>query len=158
MDRLSRRRVLRGMLNGGAITVALPLLDVFLNGNGNALADGKPMPTRFGTWFWGCGMNTKVFTPKTFGANWDLLEETASLRNVKQHLNLLSNFNAFKDTSPNLCHYTGWVAMRTGIAPESGDHRPGETYDVTVSKKIGRTTRFQSLTATATGDVRTSFS
>ena len=158
MTELNRRRVLRGMLNGGAVTVALPLLNVFLNGNGNAMADGKPMPVRFGTWFWGCGMNAKVFTPKTFGANWELPEEIACLKDVKKHLNLLSNFNAFKDTSPNLCHYTAWVTMRTGIAPESGDHRPGETYDITVSKKIGRTTRFQHLTATATGDVRTSFS
>ena len=49
---LQRRRVLRGMLNGGAVTVALPLLNCFLNGNGNALADGKPMPIRFGTYYW----------------------------------------------------------------------------------------------------------
>ena len=47
---LDRRRLLRGMLNGGAVTLALPLLNTFLNGNGNALADGKPMPVRFGTW------------------------------------------------------------------------------------------------------------
>src|SRR4051812_40652012 len=99
MTDFNRRRVLRGMLNGGAVTVGLPLLDVFLNGNGTAMADSKPMPTRFGTWFWGCGMNAKVFTPKTFGTKWELPEEIAALKDVKQHLNLLSNFNAFKDTA-----------------------------------------------------------
>ena len=37
-------------------------------------------------------------------------------------------------------------------------NRPGETIDVTVSRKIGNATRFRSLSATATGDVRNSFS
>ena len=44
---MNRRRVLRGMLNGAAVTVALPILDVFLNSNGNAFADGSPLPVRF---------------------------------------------------------------------------------------------------------------
>ena len=69
MSGLNRRRVLRGMLNGGAITVGIPLLNCFLNSNGNAMADGSPMPLRFGTWFWGCGMNEKLFVPKKIGVN-----------------------------------------------------------------------------------------
>src|SRR5690606_39078788 len=44
---LNRRRVLKGLLNGGAVTVGLPLLNCFLNGNGTALADGGKMPVRF---------------------------------------------------------------------------------------------------------------
>jgi hypothetical protein len=35
---------------------------------------------------------------------------------------------------------------------------PGETIDVSIAKKIGSVTRFQTLTATATGNVRDSFS
>jgi hypothetical protein len=156
MKKVDRRRVLRGLLNGGAVTVALPLLDCFLDGNGQALADGKPMPVRFGTWFWGCGMNAKAFTPKTFGTTWELQEENAALQGVQKHLNLFSNFNAYLDSAPKFCHYSGWVVCRSGAAPQSQDHRPGETIDMTISKKIGRTTRFQQLTATATGDVRVS--
>ena len=155
---LTRRRVLRGILNGSAVTVALPLLDCFLNGNGTALANGKPMPVRFGTWFWGLGMDQKIFVPKKVGAGFELPEELESLKPIKDQINVFTNFNAFRDSSPLLCHYTGWVIMRTGIAPANGDNRPGETIDVTVSKKIGRTTRFQHLTATATGDVRNTFS
>jgi hypothetical protein len=158
MKTLSRRRVLRGMLNGCAVSVALPMLNCFLNESGTALASGQSMPVRFGTWFWGCGMNAKVFTPKQFGANWQLPEEIAALQRVKEHLNLFSNFNAFKDAAPNLCHHTAWVIARTGIAPQSDGDKPGETYDFTIAKKIGRSTRFQNLTATATGDVRTTFS
>src|SRR5437762_10693303 len=96
-SKINRRRVLRGMLNGGAVTVALPLLDCFLNGNGNALANGEPMPVRFGNWFWGCGMNTKIFTPATFGTKWELPEESAPLKKVQKHLNMFSNYNAYRD-------------------------------------------------------------
>jgi len=64
MKRLSRRRVLRGMLNGAAVSVALPLLDCFLNDNGTAMAGNAPLPLRFGTWTWGLGMSEAVFVPR----------------------------------------------------------------------------------------------
>lgn len=158
MANFNRRRVLRGMLNGGAVTVALPLLNCFLNGNGNALASGESMPIRFGTWFWGLGMNTKVFTPKQFGTHFEFPEETAPLGKVKQHINLFSNFNANRDGAPNLCHYSGWIIIRTGQAPLDRADRPTTTIDNVIAKKIGRTTRFPTLTATATGNPQTTFS
>ena len=158
LERLSRRRVLRGMLNGGIVTLGLPLLNCFLNENGTALASGAPMPMRFGTWFWGLGMDSQVFVPKTVGANWELPEELAALADIRPHLNLFTNFNAMRDSSPNLCHYTGWIITRTGSAPIGPEDRPGETLDVTISRVIGRMTRFQSLTAAANGDVRSTFS
>ncbi len=58
---LSRRTALKGMINGAGIVVGVPLLNAFLDGNGEALAatggaaGGAPMPVRFGTWFWGLG-------------------------------------------------------------------------------------------------------
>lgn len=158
LERLSRRRVLRGMLNGGIVTLGLPLLNCFLNENGTALASGAPMPMRFGTWFWGLGMDSQVFVPKTVGANWELPEELAALADIRPHINLFTNFNAMRDSSPNLCHYTGWIITRTGSAPIGPEDRPGETLDVTISRVIGRMTRFQSLTAAANGDVRSTFS
>ena len=40
---LTRRSALRGMLNGAAITVGVPLLDAFLDINGEAMAaTGSP--------------------------------------------------------------------------------------------------------------------
>jgi len=158
LKNLSRRRVLKGMLGGGAVVVALPLLDCFLNDNGTALASGAPMPVRFGTYFWALGMQDKVFVPKTIGPNYDLPPEIAALAGVREHVNVLTGFNAYNDTAPNEVHYTGWVIQRSGTAPAHGADLPGESIDVTVSRQIGATTRFQSLTATATGDVRNSFS
>ena len=64
--RFSRRSVLRGMLGGAAVYMGLPALDVFLNGNGTAFANGAPLPVRFGTYFWGLGLTD---TP-TGGTRW----------------------------------------------------------------------------------------
>lgn len=158
MADLSRRRVLRGMLNGGAVTVALPLLNCFLNESGTALANGRPMPIRFGTWAWGLGMTEQIFVPKKLGADFDLPEEIAAWAPIKRHVNLITNTTAFRDTYQNLCHYTGWVIARTGAAPKDSNDIPGETIDVTIANQIGRSTRFKSLSATATGDVRNTYS
>jgi hypothetical protein len=155
---LNRRRVLKGMMGGSAVTVGVPLLNLFLNGNGNALADGSPMPVRFGTWVWGLGMNDSIFTPKKTGRDFDLPEEIAALKPVQKHINLFTRFNTFKDGAPLMCHHTGWVILRSGIAPTPAVTRPGETIDVTVAKKIGNATRYSILSATATGDVRDSYS
>ena len=52
------KRLMRGTLRGyGDFEVGLPLLDCcLLNDNGTAMAaTGRPLPVRFGTWFWGLG-------------------------------------------------------------------------------------------------------
>ena len=67
MSKLSRRRFIKGTLNGGVVTVALPFLNCFLNENGTALANGAPIPMRFGTWSWGLGMSEAIFVPATRG-------------------------------------------------------------------------------------------
>jgi len=155
---ITRRRVLRGMLGGAAVSVALPLLDCFLNTNGTAYADGAPLPVRFGTWSWGCGMSKSIFVPKKIGADYDLPEEIVSFKPVRQHINLLTNFNGFRDAAPNLCHYTGWVIQRAGSPPMTNFDRPGQTIDVTVARKISGGARYQSLSVTATSDERDTLS
>ncbi|WP_129782417.1 DUF1552 domain-containing protein [Peristeroidobacter soli] len=158
MSNWSRRRVLRGIVNGGVVSVGLPLLNCFLNDNGTAHADGRPLPVRFGTWFWGCGMSAKVFVPTKFGTNYDLPEEIKAFKPIQQHMNMLTNYTAFLDGNENLCHFSGWVATRAGHAPKSREDRPGETIDITIANQIGRTSRFKTLTATATGEPRTTVS
>lgn len=105
MSTWNRRRFLRGTLKGAAVSVGLPLLDVFLNDSGSALANGAPIPLRFGTWSWGLGMSESIFVPKKTGANFDLPEEVAALAPVQKHLNMYTNFHVFKDDAPNMCHH-----------------------------------------------------
>jgi hypothetical protein len=46
----------------------------------------------------------------------------------------------------------------SGSSPKAGGDKPGETIDITIANQVGRTTRFKTLTAAATGDVRSSIS
>lgn len=148
---ISRRTVLRGMLGGAAVSLGLPLLDCFLNDNGTALAQGSPLPVRFGTWFWGCGMNPDRWVPTTEGSEYDLPPELEALAAVRQDVTVLSGFNTVLDGRPNLPHWTGVMAMLTGSVPEVEPQVPAPTLDVLISARIGTTTRFRSLEVNATG-------
>lgn len=154
----TRRRVLRGLLNGGAVSVALPFLNCFLNTNGTALASGAPMPVRFGTWFWGLGATNSIFVPKKVGRDYDVPTQLAPLKPYMDQINLITNLTALRDGEPNLCHHSGWIVGRAGIAPKSEGDKPGETLDITIANQIGRSTRFRTLTATASGDFRNTVS
>jgi len=154
--KLHRRAMLRGMLGASAIGVGLPLLDCFLNENGTALADGKPMPLRFGTWFWGLGHNPgRGIAPKTGPI--EFLAECQPLVPYKQHINYFSDFNAPMDGRVSAVHFTGWVACRTGTVPLRGGDIPDPTLDVLVSDAIGGSTRFRSLDLTSVGDPKDSY-
>ncbi len=156
---MDRRRMLRGVLSGGAVAVSLPLFECLLNTNGTAYAaTNEALPTRFGTWFWGCGMDPQIFIPTRVGAEFDLPEQLAALKNVKQHLNVFTNFRVFTDGSPNLCHYTGWVGLRCGAAPSGRGDLPEQSLDYTIADTIGAGTRFRQLNFAATGNPRHSYS
>jgi hypothetical protein len=157
--KISRRQLLRGVLNGAAVTVSLPFLECFLNESGTALAStAQPLPARFGTWFWGLGVNANIFTPKTVGAGYDLPLQMQALDKVRQHLNVFTNYNVLTDGRPNLCHYTGWVALRCGMAPAGRGQLPGQSLDVAIADAVGGGTRFRSLCLAATGAPRDSYS
>ena len=64
---------------GTAVSIGLPLFDYFLNDNGTALAEGAPLPVRFGTWFWGCGINPDRWVPSTEGAGYELSPELQAM-------------------------------------------------------------------------------
>lgn len=156
---LSRRTALKGMINGAAIAVGLPLLDLFLDGNGEALAaTGAPVPVRFGTWFWGLGVNPNRWFPSAPGANYDLKPELAPIRDYQSKISVLGNFNVMLDGAPNLPHSSGGPAIRTGRALTAERGLPGESFDVTIGDRIGTRTRFRALDVSAIGDPRNSLS
>ncbi len=155
---ISRRTVLRGMVGGAAVSLGLPLLDCFLNGNGTALAQGAPLPLRFGTWFWGCGMNPDRWVPENDGADYELSPELAALAGIKEQVSVLSGFNTVLDGRPNLPHWTGVMATLTGSVPAVEPEVPAPTLDVLISGRIGTATRFRSLEIAATGVPAQSYS
>jgi uncharacterized protein DUF1552 len=139
MAKWTRRKALKGMLGGSAVTVALPLLDCFLNGNGEALASGAPLPARFGTWFWGCGINAARWIPDKIGADYDLKPELLAIGPYKNKVTVLSGFNCVLGGRPNLAHWSGIMATFTGAAPSKGGMGGGTTDLPTIDCLVANT-------------------
>ena len=104
----TRRRLLRGMLAGSAVTVGLPILDCVLNDNGTAFADtGAPLPTRFASWFWPLGLGEKDYRPAEGGSNYAMPWQLQALNPFKKRLNLFSGSHVALDGAANQTHFTG---------------------------------------------------
>ncbi len=155
---LTRRRFLRGSLGGVAFSLGLPVLDAFLNHAGTAWASGAALPVRFGTWFWGCGMNPQRWNPTTLGTGWEPTPELAPVESVREYLNVLTGFSVDLDGHANHPHHSGVIGMLTGGSPEKPENVPAPTLDLLISDAIGGSTRFRSLEMAATGSPRHSYS
>ena len=155
LHNVTRRRVLRGMLGGAAVSVGLPLLDCFLDTNGTALASGAPMPVCFGTWFQGLGYNPGHWEPKGTGVDYELVGQLKSLAPIKKKINVFSGLKVF--SSGNIPVHSGGQAGGFG----GGFPKPGEpqlpTIDTLIADVIGTRTRFRSLEVSCDGTA-TSFS
>jgi hypothetical protein len=154
----NRRSMLRGLFQGSAAMVALPLLDCFLDGNGTALADGSPIPTRFGTFFWGCGLTKVLSQPKSTGYDYEDMPQLKSLKPWKDKYNFLSGYRAYVDRKANIQHWSGNAAISTGVAPTNDNQFDAETIDQTIAKVIGKGSRFRSIEIACSGNKRESYS
>ena len=155
----TRRFLLRGLFQGSAAVMALPFLDCFLDSKGQALAaTGRAIPTRFGTFFWGCGLTKTLYLPKASGANYDDTPQLASLKPYKNKLNLLSGFRAYIDDKPNIQHWTGVAAISTGMAPANDTKFDAQTLDQTIADAISHGARFRSIEVSCCGNKRESYS
>ena len=125
---LSRRQVLRGLMGGSTICLGLPLLEAMLNDHGDAYAQGMPIPTRFGLWFWGNGVRPEFWVPQGVGQGnaWQLSEELAPLQAHKSKLSALSGYTIRTGTH---AHHAGMTGVMTGKPL----HQVGFTRDTIVS-------------------------
>src|SRR5689334_9821261 len=90
---LPRRTVLRGMLAGGiGVAIPLPRMVSMLNSNGTAYAAGEPLPLRYGTWFFGNGINPPEWVPAATGVGdqWALSPALTPLEPVKKYLQVIT--------------------------------------------------------------------
>jgi len=122
---LNRRTMLRGFLGGGAIALALPPLEAMLNGNGDALADGKPLPRRFGTWLFGNGVALEnpfdpnnprlLWTPSGQGPDYTLSPQLMPLADLKEYVSVISNLQLRARHPEARGHHTGVAGFFSGF-------------------------------------------
>ncbi|QED26462.1 DUF1552 domain-containing protein [Microvenator marinus] len=143
---LTRRTILKGMLGGMAVSVGLPVLEVFLNSNGNALAQGQLIPPRFGLFFWGNGVHPERWVPTGEGAQWELSEQLLGLAGVKEEITVVSGTEL---KVPNVIpHTSGACGILSGTPLiVEGQHETfaGPTIDQIIADALGNETRFRSL-------------
>lgn len=151
MSKFNRRKLLRGLMGGGVVGVALPFLDCFLDGNGQALAaTGQRIPVRFGTWVWGCGITASRWVPTAVGSDYTMPTDLEPLAPYKEKIALFSGFDVKLDGVPNKPHVTGNLALRSGI-PVPNDDVAAPTLDVLIGDQIAAGTRFRSIETSSCG-------
>jgi hypothetical protein len=119
---LPRRMVLRGMVAGGiSVVIPLPRLAGMLNGNGTAYAGGAPLPLRYGTWFFGNGINPPEWVPTTAGVGnaWTLSAPLMPLQPVKSYLQVITGLT--NKIPPDPAHKGRPAAALTGANASATD-------------------------------------
>ncbi|MCB9683693.1 MAG: DUF1552 domain-containing protein [Alphaproteobacteria bacterium] len=154
---LSRRTVLRGLFQGSAVAVGLPLLDAMLTSK--AWACGG-LPKRFGVFLWGNGTLPDRWTPTGSGSGdaWSLSESLAPLAAVKDAICVVSGTSV---KLPNLVpHGSGLSGLLSGapLSTDALESFTAPTVDQLVADAIGRDTLYKSLQTAASGTNGFSFS
>ncbi len=124
--KLDRRTFLRSIVGGCAASIALPPLEAMLGVNGEALAGGEALPTRFGVWFWGNGIKPDRWIPPTTGSSWTPSDALTSLADLVPYVSVISGCELKTATH---AHHAGMTGIMTG----QKYHQLGTTRDTIVS-------------------------
>lgn len=151
--KISRRTVLKGTAAGVAVGFGLPPLEAMFNSNGDALAQGQPIPVRMGIFFWGDGVKPDRWVPAVTGAGWTPSASLLPLMTagVHDYVNVVSGM--VEKASIERGHHSGTVGILSGgpltVQPAGGaPFRSTFTLpsvDQVAANIIGTTSRFKSL-------------
>ncbi|MEM9071897.1 MAG: DUF1552 domain-containing protein [Myxococcota bacterium] len=148
--KLSRRTMLRGMLGGSAVGVALPSLEIFFNENGTAYADGTAFPARFGIFFWGNGVHPDTWVPPTEGEDYEMSELLMPLERHRDVMTVITGMDV--KTGGRIPHNSAVAGMLSG-APllVQGEREVWQepSIDQLIAAEVGNTTRFRSIETAA---------
>ncbi|KRQ95420.1 DUF1552 domain-containing protein [Bradyrhizobium valentinum] len=157
--KIDRRFLLRGTCQGALAVMGLPFLDCFLDSKGEALAaTGRPLPTRFNTFFFGLGLTSQLWIPKTAGKEWEMTSQLKPLEPYRAKLNVFSGLRIPLDDNPNYQHWSGAAAAATGISPTKDKEFDSKTIDQQIADVISHGARFKSVSASSAGDPKQSYS
>jgi hypothetical protein len=133
-----------------------------LDSHGRALADGTPLPKRFGVFFWGNGVRLAQFVPSATGANYPLSPALMPFSDLRKYVSVVSGYNI--KTGNERGHHAGCVGILSG-APMLSQDPKGAPYastfsapsiDQVVAASVGTSTRFRSLEIGISKSVSTS--
>ena len=155
-SRLTRRSLLRGL--GGA-AVALPTLEVMLDGNGKAYAQGTPLPKRYLVCFGGQSLGGdgdplhNDYVPTTVGRNYDLKSALAPLAPVKDEVSVVSGLHIPTANGGAVpaggrrddFHVSSLSPLLSGVRSPTNTASAGVTSDQLVATAISGNTPFKSL-------------
>lgn len=142
--KLNRRSLLRGMMGGAVVSVALPFIDYFLDESGKALAaTGKELPLGFGTWFQSLGLTPGRWMPNVIGPDYVNNIELELFNPYRDRMNIISGTSYFLDGRPLETHTTGVQIATQGAIP-LGAYSPA-SIDSAIADVIGTKTRFRSI-------------
>lgn len=156
---MNRRTVLRGMLSGGAVALALPWLESLGGfGRGTARANaGSGFPLRFGMFHWGNGNNPDRWTPigEGVGDAWQLSEQLAPLAAHKDKLAVVTGLSV---KLPNIIpHGSGAAGLLSGTRFDN-ETFGGPSIDQIIAEAIGGETLFRSLQTAGSDTLGISYS
>ncbi|MFT7626066.1 MAG: hypothetical protein ACI9WU_005259 [Myxococcota bacterium] len=144
---MSRRTLLRGLLAGGAVSVALPPLEAFLGVGKNAWAvDG--FPRRFGIFFWGNGVLPERWIPENTGLGWTPSDQLMPLKDLASKVTVVSGLEVkVQNLKP---HGSGPGGLLSGtdlkIEGEDDSFRL-PSLDQRIASEIGGDTVYRSIEA-----------
>ncbi len=148
--KLDRRTLLRGTMGGAAIAVGLPMLECFLNSNGDALAaTGAALPVRFGSWFQHLGFIPGMWVPEKIGAGYHHNVQLEVLDDFRDRTNIFSGLRFSLDGRPHETHTSSVQIATTGIYGGGGP-----SFDSSIADVIGAHSRFRSLEVSLYGNRR----
>lgn len=145
----TRRRVLKGLLGGAAVSVMLPPLEslgaLTRSAHAAALSD-EGFPLRFGLFLWGNGVGLPSFWPAQTGPDW---QATGQLQPLVRHRQRLALVSGYEVRVPNVIpHFSGLAGILTGREPagvDGNESMNAPTVDQVMAQAIGGATRFRSL-------------
>ena len=154
--RSSRRRVLRGMMGGAAVTVGLPFLDCFLD---STAAPRSPPPARRCRFVSAPGSTAADSIPGAGnrGRRVRTMSSASSCsrsRLSRHQLNVYSQMSALLDGRPRGGpHGSDPAVIVQGTTPPTLEHpmNPEPSIDALIADVIGSRTRFRSLEVSCTG-------
>ncbi|HYJ35581.1 MAG TPA: DUF1552 domain-containing protein, partial [Rhizomicrobium sp.] len=95
---------------------------------------------------------------KTGGKDYEMTGQLKPLEPYRAKFNVFSGLRVPLDDNPNYQHWSGAAAANTGISPTKQSEFDSKTIDQQIADVISHGTRFKSVSASAAGDPKQSYS